>query len=105
VSCAWAKPAKPHVLEVCENGTTATAWELTTKRVTPEFFAVHMLTELATWTDHDLESLGRLTHPLRWDAASDKYLPVGWDAAFREICFALSYAIVTSGSVAVVSKP
>ena len=85
VSCAWAKPAKPHVIEVCENGAKATAWELTAKRVTPEFFAVHTLSELATWADHDLESLGRLTHPLRWDAASDKYLPVAWDAAFGEI--------------------
>jgi molybdopterin-dependent oxidoreductase alpha subunit len=85
VSCAWAKPAKPHVIEVYENGAKATAWELTAKRVTPEFFAAHTLTELAGWADHDLESLGRLTHPLRWDAASDKYLPVAWDAAFREI--------------------
>ena len=26
VSCAWAKPAEPHVLEYCENGAKATAW-------------------------------------------------------------------------------
>ncbi len=26
-----------------------------------------------------------MTHPLRWDAASDKYVPVEWDAAFAEI--------------------
>jgi hypothetical protein len=85
VSCAWAKPAKPHVIEVCENGAKGTAWELTAKRVTPEFFAAHTLTELARWADHDLEALGRLTHPLRWDASSDKYVPMAWDAAFREI--------------------
>ena len=31
VSCAWAKPADPHVFEFCENGAKATAWEITTK--------------------------------------------------------------------------
>ncbi len=85
VSCAWAKPAEPHPFEYCENGAKATAWELTTKRVTPEFFAKHTLSELRTWTDHDLEEAGRLTHPMRWDAASDKYVPVSWEDAFREI--------------------
>ena len=65
VSCAWAKPAKPHPFEYCENGAKATAWELTTKRVTPEFFAEHTLSELRTWPDHDLEEAGRLTHPMR----------------------------------------
>ena len=67
VSCAWAKPAKPHPFEFCENGAKATAWELTTKRVTPEFFAEHTLSELRTWPDHDLEEAGRLTHPMRYD--------------------------------------
>ncbi|PVE21714.1 formate dehydrogenase [Microvirga sp. KLBC 81] len=85
VSCAWAKPADPHPFEYCENGAKATAWELTTKRVTPEFFAQHTLSELRTWSDHDLEEAGRLTHPVRWDAASDTYVPVSWEAAFREI--------------------
>jgi molybdopterin-dependent oxidoreductase alpha subunit len=32
-----------------------------------------------------LEEEGRLTHPLRWDAAADKYVPVEWADAFREI--------------------
>jgi hypothetical protein len=43
VSCAWAKPAKPHPFEFCENGAKATAWELTSKRVPPEFFSAHTL--------------------------------------------------------------
>ncbi|WP_262296542.1 FdhF/YdeP family oxidoreductase [Microvirga sesbaniae] len=85
VSCAWAKPAEPRTFEYCENGAKATAWELTTKRVTPEFFAEHTLSELRTWSDHDLEEAGRLTHPMRWDAASDTYKPVTWEHAFREI--------------------
>jgi molybdopterin-dependent oxidoreductase alpha subunit len=85
VSCSWAKPAQPHPFEFCEHGAKATAWELTKDRAAPEFFAQHSLTELEQWSDHALESAGRLTTPLRWDATSDRYLPVSWQAAFDEI--------------------
>src|SRR3954467_12096674 len=83
VSCSWAKPAKPRPFEFCENGAKATAWEITSKTATPEFFAQHTLTELRTWSDHQLEEQGRLTTPMRYDLASDKYLAVDWDEAFR----------------------
>ena len=85
VSCAWAKPAHPHPAEFCSNGAQATAWEITSKRVDPGFFQRHTATELESWTDHALEAEGRLTAPLRWDAASDKYLEVTWKQAFDEI--------------------
>lgn len=85
VSCAWEKPAAPRAFEYCENGAKATAWEITSKRVGPEFFAAHTLAELRDWRDHDLEAIGRLTHPMRWDPRSDTYRPVSWDDAFREI--------------------
>ena len=85
VSCAWAKPADPRVFEFCENGAKATTWEITSKRVTPEFFAKHTVADLEKWDDHHLEAAGRLTHPMRWDAATDKYVPVEWAAAFAEI--------------------
>jgi molybdopterin-dependent oxidoreductase alpha subunit len=85
VSCSWAKPAHPRPFEFCENGAKATAWEITTKTTTPEFFARHTLGELRTWSDRDLEDNGRLTHPMRYDAGSDKYIPVAWQEAFREI--------------------
>jgi len=85
VSCSWAKPADPHPAEFCEHGAKATAWELTTDRCTPEFFAQHTLAQLEGWTDLQLESQGRLTAPLRWDAATDKYVEVGWDEAFADI--------------------
>jgi molybdopterin-dependent oxidoreductase alpha subunit len=85
VSCSWAKPAEPHNFEFCENGAKATAWEITTKKTGPEFFAAHTVTELRSWSDHDLEDHGRLTHPMRYDAASDKYVPVAWDEAFQAI--------------------
>lgn len=85
VSCSWAKPAKPHVIEACENGIKATAWEITSKRAPPEFFEQHTLRELCDWSDNELEGQGRLTAPLRWDAASDKYVRVEWDEAFADI--------------------
>src|SRR3954453_23444775 len=85
VSCAWAKPADPRVFEFCENGAKATTWEITSKRVTPEFFAKHTVADLEKWDDHHLEAAGRLTHPMRWDPATDKYVPVEWATAFDEI--------------------
>ena len=85
VSCSWAKPADPHPAEFCEHGAKATAWELTTERCTPEFFDRHTLTELEQWTELELESQGRLTAPMRWDAASDQYVEVAWDEAFADI--------------------
>jgi len=85
VSCAWTKPANPHPFEFCENGAKATLWELTTRRCTPAFFAKHTLTELRTWRDYDLEQEGRLTHPMRYDPATDHYVPCEWEEAFAAI--------------------
>ena len=85
VSCAWGKPAAPHPFEFCENGAKATLWELTARRCTPQFFAEHAVTELRDWKDYDLEQQGRLTHPLRYDRATDHYVPCVWDEAFAAI--------------------
>ena len=102
VSCAWAKP-KSRPLEVCENGAKATAWEIDAHRATPEFFSSHTVSELLTWSDYQLERQGRLTYPLRWDKLSDKYIPVRWEEAFRDIgqqlraCDRKSVVFYTSG--------
>lgn len=85
VSCAWPQPEKPSAFEFCENGAKASAWELTSLRVTPEFFAQHTCTELAGWSDHDLEQQGRLTQPMRYDRATDQYVPCAWHEAFAAI--------------------
>lgn len=85
VSCAWAKPGHPHALEFCENGAKATAWELTSKKTNPDFFAEHTLSELRQWPDHALEQQGRLTHPLHYDSASDRYRETSWEEAYRDI--------------------
>jgi molybdopterin-dependent oxidoreductase alpha subunit len=84
-SCAWGKPAHPHVFEFCENGAKASIWELTRDRCTPAFFAEHSVTELLGWNDYDLEMQGRLTEPMRYDAASDKCVACSWNEAFAGI--------------------
>lgn len=85
VSCAWPKPAKPHPFEFCENGAKATAWEITSRRTPPGFFAEHTLAELRNWSDYSLEQQGRLTQPMRWNSETDRYIPVSWQSAFDEI--------------------
>ncbi|RYX91032.1 MAG: FdhF/YdeP family oxidoreductase [Comamonadaceae bacterium] len=85
VSCAWAKSAKPHTAEFCENGAKATAWELTDRRMPAGFFADHTVASLAGWSDHELEDGGRLTVPMRYDPASDRYLETTWQEAFDGI--------------------
>jgi len=83
--CAWPDPKHTSSFEFCENGGKAVAWEATSKRCTPEFFAAHSIAELSTWHDYELEMVGRLTHPMAYDAASDRYLPVTWDEAFATL--------------------
>lgn len=91
VSCAWPKPANYSTFEFCENGAKAILWELTSARCTPEFWddKDHSVTALRGWRDHDLEMTGRLTHPLRYNAATDRYEAVGWDEALAGIGAAL----------------
>ena len=83
--CAWGDPEHGSSFEFCENGVKAVSWEATDKRTKPAFFAKHTVTELRGWSDYALEGEGRLTHPMRYDAASDRYVTVTWEAAFAEI--------------------
>ncbi len=83
--CGWPDPKHTSSFEYCENGAKAVAWEATKKRTTPEFFARHTVTELLEWSDFALEGEGRLTHPLVYDAASDRYVPIEWGDAYRLI--------------------
>jgi molybdopterin-dependent oxidoreductase alpha subunit len=84
-SCAWGKPKHPHPFEFCENGAKSTLWELTSDRCTPEFFQKHTVTSLREWEDFDLEMQGRLTEPMRYDAATDTYVACRWEEAFAAI--------------------
>jgi formate dehydrogenase major subunit len=83
--CAWPDPRHTSSFEFCENGAKAVTWELTKHRVTREFFAAHAIRELEQESDHWLEQQGRLTEPMRYDAVTDHYVPIGWDEAFAAI--------------------
>jgi molybdopterin-dependent oxidoreductase alpha subunit len=72
-------------LSSCENGAKALAFEATSRRVTRDFFAAHTVRELERHSDYWLEEQGRLTEPMRYDAASDHYGPIAWEEAFALI--------------------
>ena len=87
--CAWPDPRHTSSFEFCENGAKAVSWEATAKRAGPDFFATHPISELWTWSDYALEGEGRLTHPLAYDAPTDRYVAISWDEAFQRIGAAL----------------
>lgn len=88
--CAWPDPKHTSAFEFCENGAKAVTWESTAKRVGPDFFAEHTVTSLWEKSDYWLENQGRLTHPMRYDAETDKYEAVEWQEAFDDIAARLN---------------
>ncbi len=83
--CAWPDRDHASTFEFCENGVKAVASEATARRAGPELFERHTVAELAEQSDFWLEDQGRLTHPMVYDAASDRYRPIAWDDAFSLI--------------------
>lgn len=83
--CAWPEKKGTTTFNFCENGAKAIAFEATTKHLTEEFFAQHTVSWLSQQSDFYLEDLGRLTDPMKYDAKTDKYVPISWDDAFQLI--------------------
>jgi formate dehydrogenase major subunit len=84
--CAWPEtPGHRKHAEFCENGAKAVAEEATTRKVGPEFFAAHAVSDLLGRTEFWLGQQGRLTHPMVLLPGSSPYEPIGWDAAFAMI--------------------
>jgi molybdopterin-dependent oxidoreductase alpha subunit len=83
--CAWPDDRKGLSMDICENGIKHVTWEMTKKRTDSEFFAKHTVSELLDWSDFALENEGRLTEPMSYNAASDKYEPISWENAFALI--------------------
>ncbi|MGE8321957.1 MAG: FdhF/YdeP family oxidoreductase [Pseudomonas sp.] len=80
--CAWGESPESDRVKFCENGAKAVNWEATGRSVDPAFFARYSVSALAEQTDYWLEYQGRLTHPMRYDAATDHYVETSWEAAF-----------------------
>jgi len=83
--CAWPDDRKGLKMDICENGIKHSTWESTSKRVGPEFFAKHTVTELLEWSDFALENEGRLTEPMKYNSSTDKYEPISWQEAYALI--------------------
>ena len=81
--CAWPDDPNGLQLDICENGVKHVTWELTRQTVGRDFFAAHTVGELDGWSDYDLEKAGRLSEPMRYDPASDRYVPISWEDAFE----------------------
>ncbi|HEY5970768.1 MAG TPA: FdhF/YdeP family oxidoreductase [Pseudoxanthomonas sp.] len=84
-SCAFPDADHTKKLEFCENGVKALAFEATKYRVTREFFEKYSVSELMEQSDYWLKMQGRLLEPMRYDAATDHYVPCSWDDAFAMI--------------------
>ncbi|OWJ95582.1 CbbBc protein [Pseudomonas sp. A46] len=80
--CAWGDSPEDGRIKFCENGAKAVNWEATKRRVDAAFFARYSVSQLREQSDYWLEYQGRLTQPMRYDRASDHYVPVSWDEAF-----------------------
>ncbi|WLP93927.1 FdhF/YdeP family oxidoreductase [Psychrobacter sp. M13] len=83
--CAWPDHKTHKTLDVCETGIKVLASETMSTKADAEFFARHTVTELQGWNGYELEHSGRLSEPMRYDAAQDKYLPIAWLDAYKII--------------------
>ncbi|MER7720515.1 FdhF/YdeP family oxidoreductase [Streptomyces flaveolus] len=82
--CAWADPSpgRRHRNEYCENGAKHINDEATTRRITPDFFRRHSVSDLGRRSDMWLNQQGRLTEPVVKRPGSDHYEPISWNDAF-----------------------
>ncbi|WP_455926367.1 FdhF/YdeP family oxidoreductase [Pseudomonas putida] len=83
--CAWGESPENGMVKFCENGAKAVNWEATGRLVNPAFFNKYTVSALASQSDYWLEYQGRLTHPMRYDAATDKYVETSWEDAYALI--------------------
>lgn len=83
--CAWPDHKSHKSIDVCENGIKVIASETMSHKADAEFFAKHTVTELQGWSGYELEHSGRLSEPIYYDAAQDRYVPIPWEAAYSLI--------------------
>ncbi len=80
--CAWPEPKRRAKFEFCENG-AKTLMNATTKKILDEeFFRIHSVEELISWSDYVLTNSGRLVVPLHKHENAKHFRPVSYDEAF-----------------------
>lgn len=87
--CAWPNDPTGLRLDLCENGVKHVMWEMQPAKANRAFFAEHTVSELAGWSDYDLEAVGRLAEPMSYNPASDRYEPISWEDAYALVGEAL----------------
>jgi molybdopterin-dependent oxidoreductase alpha subunit len=90
--CAWPEPAagERSLVEFCENGAKALAWEADRARADAAFFAQHAVAELAAADEYWLGQQGRLVEPMWLPEGGSYYQPIGWEDAFARIAGAIA---------------
>jgi len=83
--CAWPDPEHRTAFEFCENGAKAVADEAMKAKVNPRFFEEHSVQMLSAMSDHELNSMGRLSHPVILEEGSSHYAEISWEDAFARI--------------------
>ncbi|MBN8855052.1 MAG: hypothetical protein BGO55_25415 [Sphingobacteriales bacterium 50-39] len=91
-SCAWPDPddERSGIAEYCENGAKAIAEEITTKKLTPDFFTKNSVAGLSTLSDYELGKKGRIAQPMYLPKGATHYQTIEWDEAFDKIAAALN---------------
>src|SRR4249919_3355411 len=78
--CAFPDKTGRPLVDSCEQGQKAIAWEMTRKAVGAEFFDGRTPEELRALGDFELEFQGRLTTPVLHEHGT--FRPIGWDEAY-----------------------
>ncbi|MFL6593268.1 MAG: FdhF/YdeP family oxidoreductase [Luteimonas sp.] len=80
--CAFPDKTGRHLVDSCEQGQKAIAWEMTRKAVGAEFFDGRTPVQLQALGDFDLEFQGRLTTPVLFERRSGVFRAIDWDQAY-----------------------
>jgi molybdopterin-dependent oxidoreductase alpha subunit len=80
--CAFPDKVGHPLVDSCEQGQKAIAWEMTRKAVGAEFFDGKTPAQLRALGDFDLEFQGRLTTPVLYDGSVGTFRAIDWDQAY-----------------------
>jgi len=80
--CAFPDQAGKPLLDSCEQGQKAIAWEMTRKAVGAAFFDGKTPAQLQALGDFDLEFQGRLTTPVLYEKTTGRFRAIDWDEAY-----------------------
>ena len=87
--CAFPDKAGTPLLDSCEQGQKAIAWEMTRRRTDAAFFAGKTPAQLRTLSDFELENAGRLATPILYQRLTNQFSAISWETAYAVIAESL----------------